>query len=897
MNTNGRILSVALALCAVCVIIAVPSAVDADDAGVPIDAGFDWSGIAADTDYQISEEVVIGSDVKDLVIPETTTITIADGGSLTFEDCTATLAGDITVLSGGVLVISSFELTLDGEIVAMAGSTVHLKIDSYGGQEYDFVAPDASDGTIFTLATGSISISETLNGYEEETYKFTVDGTAVFDMIELGGGVVSYEVVVAGGGDLTIADDLAEEGKILNSGKVTIDTGVTVSHEGYDFVNEGEIVVLGTLDMVYDTLDNNGVVRNSGTVNVGDRSGVDNSGEFINDGAVTVEEGTTFVNNGVLSGTGMFSGAVSGEGTIEGGIFDTDVTVMLADGLALYDYEGVKIVSVADASEAAIVIGGIPFATVADALGIINAGSDGYMTAVDSILKLIDDMPVTADVDITIPAGSEVTIDLNGYDMSLGDVTLNGRLALIDDATEPGVLTVGKIDVFGGTLTGNVTVMAASGDAIVYVYDAGVVSGLAFNITTLISGAITVQPGITGDVSIRNITVSIIGTESTVDHGIFVNPTAEDGSVLIYGVTFDFDGNDSCPVVIVPDEHSHIVVSDLTYTDCARTNKVLIDAQTTPVTVGSDGNIDFNGISDVVLWDSSEEGDNVFTVAGDIVVDGRIAVTAGGQLIVPDYASMVVNDRIEISSDASVAGKLTFGSDRSNSIDLTDVVAGEDGLTLSLGSVVISGSVVSGTMELSGSALIEGDVDLGDATLRVPAGSMLMVPAGSSVSGVAPIEVEGSMAVFGSVASPVSNSGTVDVYEGGEVTGNVTGNEPVDVDEIIVSIKDIADVSIELGKTLRVAVSVLPMDARITAAIGEDALDVQGRTIAWTPEEAGTFTVTVTAEYEGQVDTATFDVTVTEPADDGDGWDIDWRYVIIAIVLIVMVILLVVRFL
>lgn len=72
-----------------------------------------------------------------------------------------------------------------------------------------------------------------------------------------------------------------------------------------------------------------------------------------------------------------------------------------------------------------------------------------------------------------------------------------------------------------------------------------------------------------------------------------------------------------------------------------------------------------------------------------------------------------------------------------------------------------------------------------------------------------------------------------------------------------------------------------------------------GRVISWTPEAAGQYTVTVTAEYDGQVYTTTFKVTVNEPATDDpdDGWDIDWRYVLIAIVLIVMIVILVARFL
>lgn len=576
--------------------------------------------------------------------------------------------------------------------------------------------------------------------------------------------------------------------------------------------------------------------------------------------------------------------------TIENGVYMGDMSAFVAEGKAIYDYDGISIIG-DEVTDPVLTLGEVPFGSLSDMAEIVNLMGETIQVS-ENTMTLLADLQ-TGGMAVTVEAGSDITIDLNGNDAVFTQLDVEGRITFTDDSEAAGKVYAQLINVNGGSISGNVMLTAQSSSDMIYINGSGSITGVGIDMTAATGGAITVNPGVTGKVSVTYIVVFVDGTESTVDRGIFVNQTAKGGSVVIDDVRFTFNGNDACPVVIVPDENSTITISDLTYVDCARTNKVLIDAQTTPVTIGSKGNVDFSGISDIVLWDPSEDGDNVFTVAGDIVVDGRISVTSGGQLVIPKDASMVVNDVIEITSDASVAGKLVFGSDRTNSIELSDVLAGDDGLTLSLGSVVISGSVASGALTLSGDAVIDGNVDLGEAVLKVPKGSTLTVPSDSSVTGTADIEVSGEMVVFGSVASPVQNDGRIDVYEGGEVSGDVTGNQPVNVDEVVVTICDISDFSIELDQLLRVAISVLPADARITADIDGEPLDVNGRTISWQPTETGTFTVTVTAEYDGQVDTETFKVTVTDPSTPEDE-PFDWKLIVV-MVLIVIVILAVLR--
>lgn len=868
-----------VAVASALVVIPTMDTADADTGGleVPeisdeylIGSDFDWTSIEEGQNYKIISEIVITTNDNGASIPETTTIYILNGGELTFEDCTVMIAGNIVVQNGGTLTISSTGLTLNGGIVAMAGSTVHLKIDSIG-QNYDFVAPEASDSTIFTLASGFISITETLNGYEEETYKFTIDGVATFDMIELSGGVVSYEVVIPEGGELSVVDDLAEEGVITNDGTLIVADGVTVDHSGYGFVNNGTFVNNGILNVQYDEIQNKGSIVNNGVIALDD---------------VAID------NEGSISGNGICQGSITGEGTILSGIFTVDVTDMCADGKAAYLYNDLYVVGAENEASAAIVIDNIPFAELADVLMLVNAESV-VASVEEDILMLLDDFQVGG-AKVTIPAGSDITIDLNGNDIVFDVVDVAGKLTLTDDTETKGTVACTSFNVNGGTLIGDVLVGSASGDALVYVNSSGTVSGLGFNITDMTGGAVTVNPGATGAVVVSDTIVLVGGPESVVDRGIYVNQTAEGGSVTIEDVVFNFNGNDACPVNVDINSTSVVKVSDLTYNDCARPNKFLVNA-TTDVTVGSEGNLDFDHAGDAVFWDAADEG-NTFTVAGELVVDGLLTVTSGGHLVVPDDADMVVNGSIVVTSDASVTGGLVFGSDRANSIDLSEVVAGDSGLRLSLGSVVISGSVVSGTMVLNGNGIIDGDVDMGAAVLEVPKDSSLVIPADASISGTAAMKVAGAVSVFGSVATPIQNSGAVNVYEGGKVTGEVTGTDVVDVDEIVVAIQPIKDVTIKLGKDMRIAVSVIPADARITAAIGETPLDVDGRTISWTPDKTGTYTVTVTAEYDGQVDTESFKVIVTETAADEEDDPIDWRLVVIAVILAIMVIALLVRF-
>ena len=898
MKEIGRIVAVVLALTCAVAVVSLPG-MDADTGtdgtditGQVIGEGFDWTSIAAETDYVIETEVVMGPDVKGVTIPETTTITIMDGGCLTFEDCTATISGEIRVLPGGCLVISSTGLELGGSIVADAGSTVHLKIDSIG-QEYDFLAPTASDDTIFTLVSGSLSIRETLNGFDEETYGFTLDGIGSFDMIDIGGGIVSYELVITEGSELTVVDDFEEEGVIENSGTLIIAPDVTVSHEGYGFDNDGALINNGVLNVMYDTVESAGSIENNGTISFDSDADAVVSGDFVNNGTVIIGE-ATFTNNGIMSGPGLFQGTVTGSGTIGQGVFTTDVSPMCADGKTAYAHDTFYVVSMNDIEDAQLIIADIPFGTVEDALALINMAGD-FAEAEGDTLILIDDLADTDAVTLVIPEGAGMTLDLNGHRMVLGNIVVNGAMNVADTLGE-GSLTASNIDIAGGSIAGS-GVIAASENVVnlVDIIGSGSISGVTLDVSDAASngGAINLEVGLTGSAVINGVTIFIDDADAVTDRGIYVNQMPETGSVVIGNVVFDFNGNDACPLNVDVDGNTDMTVSDLEYRDCARTNKVVMNS-VGDATIGSDGGIRMTDVSDVVLWDASGSG-KTFTVAGELIINGRMAVTSAGNLVIPDDSEMTVNGSIELSSDSSIEGTILFGSDGSSSIKLNDVVAGADGLRLSLGSVVISGTVASGSMSLNGTGTIGGELDLGESELAVPEGSVLNVPRDASVSGSTAIVVEGKMNVYGTMAAPVQNDGQVYVIGNGEVIGAVMGNDVQEKEDEPLSIDFIPDMKWTVGETKSIPLGIHPIDAEITGITGADWLTFDGHVITGAPTEAGTYEILLTVGLDGETVQDTFVITVTEtPVDDEPGDDdspIDWKLIAVILLIVVIAIL------
>lgn len=619
----------------------------------------------------------------------------------------------------------------------------------------------------------------------------------------------------------------------------------------------------------------------------------DTEDALVVDGTVSEGVGTcsTVAKGATVTGT-------AGSMTISGGFYANDVTDMLADGLACYDYSGINVVSIDETAPPALIIAGIPFATVEDALTLINVAGD-FATADGDVLTLTDNIPDTGDVAMTIPASSGLTIDLNGHDMAIGVVTVAGALNITDSVGE-GVLTASGINVTGGSVAGSGTIAAASGTVnLISIIGSGSVCGVTMDISEVASngGAINIEVGLTGSATIDGVTIVIDGADAVADRGIYVNQMPDTGSAVIRNVTFAYSGNDACPLNADVDGNTDLTIDGLRFVDCTRTNKVLLNS-VDDVTIGSEGNIRISGATDIVLWDSSSTG-KTFTVAGDLIISGRMAVTFDGNLIVPETESMTVNGSLEIHTDGIVEGMVHFGSDMTDSILLTDVVAGENGLTLSLGSVVMSGSVASGSMTVNGTGRVDGNLDLGESTLTITSGSTFNVNRNSEVSGTSGLVIEGKMNVYGTVSAPVTNNGELYTIGSGAVTGAVTGDEPQEKEDEPLSIEFIPDMSWTLGEERSISIGVHPIDATITGLTGADWLTFTGNVISGAPTEAGTYTITLTVGVDNgngmETVQDTFVITVAEaPVDDGqddDGDGFDWRIIAIVILIVVIAIL------
>ena len=602
-------------------------------------------------------------------------------------------------------------------------------------------------------------------------------------------------------------------------------------------------------------------------------------------------------NGGMILNLG-YGPAIDGQKVVvTGGVFSSDVTSFLADGMACYEYAGYHIV-VADTESPSLIIAGIPFASVEDALTLINVAGD-VATADGDVLTLTANIPDTGNVAMTIPSSSGLTIDLNGHDMAIGVVTVAGALNITDSVGE-GVLTASGINVTGGSVAGSGTITAASGTVnLISIIESGSVCGVTIDISDVASngGAANIETGLTGTATIDGVTIVIDGADAVADRGIYVNQMPDTGSAVIRNVTFAYSGNDACPLNADVDGNTDLTIDGLRFVDCTRTNKVLLNS-VDDVTIGSEGNIRISGATDIVLWDSSSTG-KTFTVAGDLIVSGRMAVTFNGSLIVPETESMTVNGSLEIYTDGTVEGMVHFGSDMTDSILLADVVAGEDGLTLSLGSVVMSGSVASGSMTVNGTGRVDGNLDLGESTLTITNGSTFNVNRNSEVSGTSGLVVEGKMNVYGTVSAPVTNSGELYTIGSGAITGTVTGNEPQEKEDEPLSIEFIPDMGWTLGEERSISIGVHPIDATITGLTGADWLTFTGNVISGAPTEAGTYTITLTVGVDNgngmETVQDTFVITVAEaPVDDGqndDGDGFDWRIIAIVILIVVIAIL------
>ena len=127
---------------------------------------------------------------------------------------------------------------------------------------------------------------------------------------------------------------------------------------------------------------------------------------------------------------------------------------------------------------------------------------------------------------------------------------------------------------------------------------------------------------------------------------------------------------------------------------------------------------------------------------------------------------------ISVSNGTALKGSLDIGGDKAV---FTDVKAGTNGISIRAGSIVITGDFttgIGGNITVTGDAKITGDSTLGDGVvITVNQGATLTVAPGATLTVTTPIENNGTVSVAGTVSGTITNNGTVEKVNGGDLNG------------------------------------------------------------------------------------------------------------------------------
>lgn len=254
-----------------------------------------------------------------------------------------------------------------------------------------------------------------------------------------------------------------------------------------------------------------------------------------------------------------------------------------------------------------------------------------------------------------------------------------------------------------------------------------------------------------------------------------------------------------------------------------------------------------------------------------------LTITKNGKLTIDRDAIFTVNTAFtadKTQSDLSINGKVVvkgnvvFNAMASlgNDVAILDGVSGYgSGFTINKGSVILAGDTNQGTITVIGVMKIEQNVNLSSTQIVVSPNSTLEVAAGKTVSG-GTIVNKGTVNVYGTVTSAVNNAeGKVLKYNGGSVTGQVTGN---DVTTVAIKIVEFTVPEIKVGQTLLIPIDTIPPEATLYLQ-GNSWFKVNNHELVGVPEKVGTYNFTLTASIieNGTTYTDSYDFTVNVVAD------------------------------
>ncbi|MCD8365101.1 MAG: right-handed parallel beta-helix repeat-containing protein, partial [Clostridiales bacterium] len=510
---------------------------------------------------------------------------IEDGGSFTLTG--GTISGDgvaMTIEGGGVAVASGGAFTMNG------GTITGFKVSSAsmdGGGVY--VA-----GT-FTMNGGSITDNESGTGdgggvYVTSGGSFTltdgdISGNSAHDF---GAGVFNNGTFVMIGGsikDNSVTHTDGDGGGVFNamSGVFTISGGSITGNS--DVVSGtfdcGGVYNVGTMNVSGSPVIDNNVMNNSVACNVYLTSGsYITLADALTEGAsigVTTQtvptEGSPVQITTAESGTSYYAPSISYFTS------DNDAYVISTNesGYLQLGYE--EKTYVAQIFDTLLGDSGTKYETLQEAID--AAGSDAYFTTV----KLLTDV----DEGITVATDQEVILDLNGFDLTNSDASVNSGYA---------------IDVDGGTLTlddgAGGSVITGSGNHVVKIHSSSLIGTASFTM----NGA-TISGGTSGGIYIQSGSSSY---KSTV--------------VINGGSISDNSGNG------IYANYATITMNDGSITGNGRG---LYLSQYSTLTMNG-GSISNNSTSDVgggVCMSSNSSYNNKFVMNGGVIT-GNTASTGGG---------------------------------------------------------------------------------------------------------------------------------------------------------------------------------------------------------------------------------------------------------------------------
>ncbi len=599
-------------------------------AGAALDSTH-FSGITFATDSNGALTVTVTREVVDLYWIGGTSNVLAAETAGNFEDTGAEFyAGDAIYFDGSKIIVES-DVTLGS---AISNAQVHVE----NGATIS-IAGDATNrftgSTTIDVAEGStLTFNDSFHDYTGDT---TVAGTFVMSITDTsleygeGGqifasqvsGTGTFEIVVADGLDVSVADNLMGSGNALIAGELSfVKSGegtLTIDAAQSDFTGTTTIDA-GTLAIVVaDGLGTSAIaIGDSGTLQFSAASGETNtvSNAISGTGAMVVAgEGTVIVasENADFSGATTISGnAVAtngdafGTGTValdNGSVeFDAGTVANAISGEGVVTVAGDVTLSGASSYAGATTISGNAVATNGSAFGestvAIDSGASATLTAGD----------------FGNTFSGEGTMVVAGSDVALsGDISdLTGTLEIDDGA----VLTVAGDLSFGGTLD------MVAGSELDIEASLTLSGDNDLELSGTISGAGDLTLAGTGTTTVAGENLTLSGTTTVADGGTLAIDVAEDGgeaalsSAIVGAGTLTKTGAGTLTLA------TDTTIASIGLTEGTLANVALGEGMTLTAAKGTaladitvdGGTLDVTVVFDALPTDSIElSGDNYFT--------------------------------------------------------------------------------------------------------------------------------------------------------------------------------------------------------------------------------------------------------------------------------------------